>query len=159
MSQPKIGDVAPIFSLPRDGGEDKVVNLSDFKNQYLVLYFYPKDDTPGCTTEATEFTTHKAKFEKLVASIVGVSKDTTQKHDKFIAKHGLDIILGADVEGQVTEDYGVWVEKKMYGKTYMGIQRATFLIGPNGMILHSWPKVRVKGHVEDVLNTLRQYVT
>ena len=88
-----------------------------------------------------------------------MSKDTTQKHDKFIAKHGLDIILGADVEGQVTEDYGVWVEKKMYGKTYMGIQRATFLIGPNGMILHSWPKVRVKGHVDDVLNTLRQYAT
>ena len=159
MSQPKIGDVAPIFSLPRDGGEDKVVNLSDFKNQYLVLYFYPKDDTPGCTTEATEFTAYKAKFEKLGASIVGVSKDTTQKHDKFIAKHNLEIILGADVDGQVTEDYGVWVQKKMYGKTYMGIQRATFLIGPDGTILHSWPKVRVKGHVEDVLNTLRQYVT
>ena len=154
MSQPKIGDVAPIFSLPRDGGEDKVVNLSDFKNQYLVLYFYPKDDTPGCTTEATEFTTHKAKFEKLGASIVGVSKDTTQKHDKFIAKHGLDIILGADVEGQVTEDYGVWVEKKMYGKTYMGIQRATFLISPDGRIAEVWPKVKVKGHADQVLQHL-----
>lgn len=159
MPQPKIGDAAPIFRLPRDGGDDQAVNLTDFADRYLVLYFYPKDDTPGCTTEATEFTSHKAEFEKLGASIVGISKDTVQKHDKFIAKHKLDVILGADVDGKVVEDYGVWVEKKMYGKTYMGIQRATFLINPKGTIIHSWPKVRVKGHVEDVLVTLRDYAS
>lgn len=151
------GDTAPAFTMPRDGGEGKTVSLSDFKGRYLVLYFYPKDDTPGCTTEANEFTAHKAEFEALNASIVGVSRDTPEKHDKFIAKHELDVILGADTEGKVTEDYGVWVEKSMYGKTYMGIQRATFLIGPDGKIVHVWPKVRVKGHVAEVLKTLGEH--
>lgn len=151
------GDTAPAFTMPRDGGEGKTVSLSDFKGRYLVLYFYPKDDTPGCTTEANEFTAHKAEFEALNASIVGVSRDTPEKHDKFIAKHELDVILGADTEGKVTEDYGVWVEKSMYGKTYMGIQRATFLIGPDGKVVHAWPKVRVKGHVAEVLKTLREH--
>lgn len=156
MSQPTIGDTAPDFKMPRDGGEGKTVSLSDFKGRYLVLYFYPKDDTPGCTTEANEFTAHKSDFEALNASIMGISRDTPEKHDKFIAKHDLDVVLGADTEGKVTEDYGVWVEKNMYGKTYMGIQRATFLINPDGKIAHVWPKVRVKGHVADVLKTLSE---
>lgn len=157
MTQPIIGETAPAFTLPRDGGEGQTVSLSDFSNQYLVLYFYPRDDTPGCTTEANEFTAHKAEFDALNASIVGISRDTVQKHDKFIAKHDLDVILGADTEGTVTEDYGVWGEKKNYGKTYMGIQRATFLISPKGEIVHTWPKVRVKGHVAAVLETLRDH--
>lgn len=159
MTQPQIGETAPAFTLARDGGEGKTVSLADFANQYLVLYFYPRDDTPGCTTEANEFTAHKADFNVLNASIVGISRDTVQKHDKFIAKHALDVILGADTDGKVTEDYGVWVEKKNYGKTYMGIQRATFLIDPAGKIIHAWPKVRVKGHVAAVLDTLRDHVS
>ncbi|WP_427450695.1 thioredoxin-dependent thiol peroxidase [Litorimonas sp. WD9-15] len=152
MTQPAIGDTAPDFTMPRDGGE--TVSLSDFTGKYLVLYFYPKDNTPGCTTEGKEFTAHKSDFAALNAEIVGVSRDSVKKHDNFIAKQELNIILGADLEGKVTEDYGVWVEKSMYGKTYMGIQRATFLIGPDGKIAHIWPKVRVKGHVAEVLETL-----
>lgn len=155
MTQPAIGDTAPDFTMPRDG--DETVSLSDFKGKYLVLYFYPKDNTPGCTTEGKAFTAHKSDFADLNAEIVGVSRDSVKKHDNFIAKQDLDIILGADLEGKVTEDYGVWVEKSMYGKTYMGIQRATFLIGPDGKIVHTWPKVRVKGHVADVLDTLREH--
>jgi len=123
--------------------------------KYLVLYFYPKDNTPGCTTEAIDFTAQKDTFQALNAEIIGVSRDSIKKHDNFIAKKELGIILGADLEGKVTEDYGVWVEKNMYGKTYMGIQRATFLISPDGKIAEVWPKVRVKGHVEEVLNKLR----
>lgn len=155
MTQPAIGDTAPDFTMLRDGGE--TVSLSDFAGKYLVLYFYPKDNTPGCTTEGKEFTAHKSDFAALNAEIVGVSRDSVKKHDNFIAKQELDIILGADLEGKVTEDYGVWVEKSMYGKTYMGIQRATFLIGPDGKIVHTWPKVRVKGHVAEVLETLREH--
>jgi len=149
-----IGDNAPDFSMPSDGGG--TVTLSDFKGRYLVLYFYPKDNTPGCTTEAVDFTALKDKFSALNAEIIGVSRDSIKKHDNFIAKKELGIILGADLEGKVTEDYGVWVEKSMYGKTYMGIQRATFLIGPNGKIAEVWPKVRVKGHAEAVLERLRE---
>jgi len=155
MTQPAIGDTAPDFTMPRDGGE--TVSLSDFTGKYLVLYFYPKDNTPGCTTEGKEFTAHKSDFAELNAEIVGVSRDSVKKHDNFIAKQELEIILGADLDGKVTEDYGVWVEKSMYGKTYMGIQRATFLIGPDGKIAHTWPKVRVKGHVAEVLETLREH--
>ena len=155
MTQPSIGDTAPDFTMPRDGGE--TVSLSDFAGKYLVLYFYPKDNTPGCTTEGKEFTAHRSDFAALNAAIVGVSRDSVKKHDNFIAKQELDVILGADIEGTVTEDYGVWVEKSMYGKTYLGIQRATFLIGPDGKVVHTWPKVRVKGHVAEVLETLREH--
>lgn len=155
MTQPSIGDTAPDFTMPRDGGE--TVSLSDFAGKYLVLYFYPKDNTPGCTTEGKEFTAHRSDFAALNAAIVGVSRDSVKKHDNFIAKQELDVILGADIEGTVTEDYGVWVEKSMCGKTYLGIQRATFLIGPDGKVVHTWPKVRVKGHVAEVLETLREH--
>lgn len=149
------GDEAPAFSMP-GSGDSGMLNLSDYSGKYLVLYFYPKDNTPGCTTEAIDFTAQKDAFQALNAEIIGVSRDSIKKHDNFIAKKELGIILGADVDGKVTEDYGVWVEKSMYGKTYMGIQRATFLIAPDGKIAKVWPKVRVKGHVEDVLNSLRE---
>ena len=152
----KPGDPAPAFSMPgsRDSG---TLNLSDYAGKNLVLYFYPKDNTPGCTTEALDFTAHKAAFAALNADIIGVSRDSLKKHDNFIAKKELKIVLGADLDGKVTEDYGVWVEKSMYGKTYMGIQRATFLIGTDGKIIDVWPKVRVKGHVEAVLERLLEH--
>jgi len=151
----KAGDDAPSFSMP-GSGDCGDLSLTDYAGKYLVLYFYPKDNTPGCTTEAVDFTALKDKFSALNAEIIGVSRDSIKKHDNFIAKKELGIILGADLEGKVTEDYGVWVEKSMYGKTYMGIQRATFLIGPNGKIAEVWPKVRVKGHAEAVLERLRE---
>lgn len=150
-----IGDKAPNFSMPSDGGG--TVSLSDYKGRFLVLYFYPKDDTPGCTKEAIGFTESKAAFNKLEADILGISKDTAAKHDKFIAKHELTIRLGSDEDGKMIENYGVWVEKNMYGKKYMGIERATYLIGPDGKILEIWRKVRVKDHVQTVLDTLKQH--
>jgi peroxiredoxin Q/BCP len=147
------GTPAPTFSLPRDGGGS--VALADFQGQPVVLYFYPKDDTPGCTKEAIGFSEAKAEFEAAGAVAIGVSKDTVAKHDKFVAKHDLDVILGADEDGAVCEAYGVWVEKQMYGKTYMGIERATFLIGADGVVTQEWRKVRVKGHVEAVLEAVQ----
>ena len=138
-------------------GDSGILSLANYSGKYLVLYFYPKDNTPGCTTEAIDFTTHKQAFTDLNADIIGVSRDSVEKHNKFIAKKELGITLGADIEGKVTEDYGVWVEKSMYGKIFMGIQRATFLIGLDGKILEVWPKVRVKGHVEAVLDSLRKH--
>jgi len=153
MSELKVGDSAPDFMLPADGGD--TLGLSDFKGQYLVLYFYPKDNTPGCTTEAIDFTSHLKDFEQLNARIVGVSKDSVKKHDNFIAKHDLGVRLVSDADNDMIERYGFWVEKKMYGRTYMGIERATLLIGPDGKIRHIWRKVRVKGHAEDVLSVLK----
>ena len=150
------GEDAPAFTMP-GSGDMGTISLSDYAGKYLVLYFYPKDNTPGCTTEALDFTAAKSDFTKLNAEILGVSRDSVKKHDNFIAKKELKIGLGADLDGRVTEDYGVWVEKSMYGKTYMGIQRATFLIGPDGKIIEIWPKVRVKGHADAVLETLREY--
>ncbi|MEO9824007.1 MAG: thioredoxin-dependent thiol peroxidase [Paracoccaceae bacterium] len=144
---------APAFTLPRDGGG--TVSLDDFKGSPVVLYFYPKDDTPGCTKEAIGFTETKADFDAAKTVVVGVSKDTVAKHDKFVAKHDLDVILGADEDGAVCEAYGVWVEKQMYGKTYMGIERATFLINADGNVVQEWRKVRVKGHVEAVLEAAK----
>lgn len=151
----KPGDTAPDFAMPISGDHSEST-LADFSGKYLVLYFYPRDNTPGCTTEALDFTANKAAFSELNAEIMGVSRDSLKKHDNFIAKKELEIVLGADLEGKVTEDYGVWVEKNNYGKTYMGIQRATFLIGPDGKIVEVWPKVRVKGHVDAVLEKLRE---
>ena len=150
-----IGDKAPDFSMPSDGGA--TASLSDFKGRYLVLYFYPKDDTPGCTKEAIGFTENKGNFESLNASILGISKDTPAKHDKFIAKHDLKVRLGSDENGEMIESYGVWVEKNMYGKKYMGIERATYLISPKGIILEIWRKVRVKEHVATVLAALEKH--
>lgn len=149
MSDLQIGDKAPNFSVEGDGGSQ--ISLSDYAGKNVVLYFYPKDDTPGCTKEAIGFSEVKDKFEALNCAIIGVSKDTAAKHDKFIAKHDLKVSLAADIEGEICEKYGVWVEKKMYGKTYMGIERATFLIGSDQTLKQIWRKVRVKGHVGAVL--------
>lgn len=145
----EIGEQAPNFSLPTD--EDSTLTLADFKGTHLVLYFYPKDDTPGCTKEAIGFSDHQDAFAAANTKVVGVSRDTVTKHAKFRAKHDLTVALGADEDGKVTEDYGVWVEKNMYGKTYMGIERATFLIDKKGIVRQVWRKVRVKNHVEAVL--------
>ena len=150
-----IGDKAPDFSMPSDG--NGTVALSDFKGRYLVLYFYPRDDTPGCTKEAIGFSELKSEFNTLGADILGISKDTVAKHDKFIAKHDLKVGLGSDESGEMIERYGVWGEKKLYGKVYMGIERATYLIGPKGEILEIWRKVRVKDHVEAVLTALQKH--
>ena len=144
-----VGDKAPAFSMPRDGGGK--VSLADLKGKKVVLYFYPKDDTPGCTTEAIEFTQHKADFAKAGAEVIGVSRDSVAKHEKFAAKHKLGVALGADEDGSVTEAYGVWQEKSLYGRKYMGIMRATFLIDGDGVIRRIWPKVSVKGHAGEVL--------
>lgn len=150
-----IGDKAPNFSMPSDN--NGTVSLSDYKGKLLVLYFYPKDDTPGCTKEAIGFSEMKADFDKFGANILGISKDTAAKHDKFIAKHNLTVRLGSDEDGKMIEDYGVWVEKNMYGKKYMGIERATYLIGPDGKILEIWRKVRVKEHVSTVLTAVKNH--
>ncbi len=149
----KIDDTAPAFSLPRDGGE--LVNLADFAGEQVVLYFYPRDDTSGCTKEAIGFTQAATDFAAANTVVLGVSKDPVKKHDKFVAKHGLGIVLLSDETSDLCENYGVWVEKSMYGKTYMGIERATFLIGSDGKIAQIWRKVKVAGHVEAVLNAAR----
>jgi peroxiredoxin Q/BCP len=150
---PDTGQTAPDFTLPRDGGGE--VTLSSLRPRTVVLYFYPKADTSGCTKQAQAFTEHLADFEAAGATVVGVSKDSTAKHDKFRDKHGLGVILVSDENGSVCEDYGVWGEKQMYGKTYMGIERATFLIDGSGAITRVWRKVKVPGHVEDVLAAVR----
>ena len=148
-----IGDTAPAFTLPRDGGEQ--VSLNDYAGQAVVLYFYPRDDTPGCTKEAIGFTEMAAEFAAANTVVIGASKDSVQKHDKFREKHSLGVVLVSDEESDLCETYGVWVEKNMYGKTYLGIERATFLIGPDGKIAQIWRKVKVPGHVEAVLEAAR----
>ena len=150
---PEQGQPAPDFTLPRDGGGE--ITLSALKPRPVVLYFYPKDDTPGCTKEAIAFTGLAAEFEAAGATVIGVSKDSVAKHDKFVAKHGLGIALVSDEHGDVCERYGVWVEKSMYGKTYMGIERATYLIDGSGQIARVWRKVKVPGHAEAVLEAVR----
>ncbi len=147
------GDMAPDFTLPRDGGGE--VNLAQFMGSKVVLYFYPRDDTPGCTTEALEFTALGDAFAAAGVQVIGVSKDTVAKHDKFIAKHDLGVILASDAEGDVCERYGVWVEKSMYGKVSMGIERATFLIDAEGRITQVWRKVKAAGHAAEVLEAAR----
>ena len=146
------GDKSPAFNLPIDG--EDTLNSKDLKGKTVVLYFYPKDDTSGCTKQAIAFTEQKAEFEKLGAVIVGVSPDPVKKHDKFKAKHDLDITLIADEERQLIEKYGVWVEKSMYGKKYMGVERSTFIINGKGKIVKAWRKVKVPGHVEEVLEAV-----
>lgn len=145
----KVGSKAPAFSMNTDSGGK--ITLKDFKGQKVALYFYPKDDTSGCTKEAIEFTENINKFKKVGAVVIGVSKDTVAKHDKFKDKHGLKVILGSDEDGKVTNKYGVWVEKSMYGRKYMGIERATFLIDEKGVIREIWRKVKVKEHAATVL--------
>ena len=152
----EIGDEFPGFQLPTNNGG--TISRDDLLGQWCVLYFYPKDNTPGCTTEAIDFTASKADFDALNCQIIGVSKDSVKKHDNFVAKHSLGITLASDADGDLTERSGVWVEKSMYGKTFFGIERATFLINRKGQITDIWRKVRVKGHVDAVLNQLRQHV-
>ncbi|MEM6383719.1 MAG: peroxiredoxin [Pseudomonadota bacterium] len=147
------GDQAPDFSLPTDGGGS--VTLSALAGKPVVVFFYPKDDTSGCTKEAIGFTEHKGDFDAAGATLLGVSPDSVKSHDKFKAKHNLDVHLAADEEKVAAEAYGVWVEKSMYGKKYMGIERSTFLIGSDGKIAKAWRKVKVPGHVEDVLATVK----
>lgn len=153
MADLNVGDIAPDFTLPRDGGGS--FKLSDFIGKPVVLYFYPEDDTPSCTNEAIGFSQLKSDFEKAGAVVVGLSPDSVRKHDKFKAKHGLTVDLASDEERKVIETYHLWVEKKMYGRTYMGVERATFLIGRDGRIAQIWRKVRVKGHAESVLEAVR----
>ena len=149
-----IGNRAPAFNL--DGFPTKKYRLSEvLKQGPVVLYFYPRDDTPGCTTEACGFRDNLANFKKLKATILGVSTDTVAKHEKFAAKYQLPFPLLSDEDHAVCEKYGVWVEKNMYGKKSMGIRRATFLIGTNGKIAAVWPKVKVAGHVEEVAAALK----
>ena len=148
-----IGDVAPSFEVNIDGSGK--FSLSEAKGSPVVLYFYPKDDTPGCTKEACGFRDAFPDFSALNATIVGVSKDTVTKHDKFKAKYELPFHLASDEDGSLCEAYGTWVEKSMYGKKYMGIERATFLIDASGVIQGIWRKVKVNGHVEEVLEASR----
>lgn len=143
------GATAPDFTLPRDGGG--TVTLSALRPGKVVLYFYPKDDTPGCTLEAKDFTDLAADFAAAGTTVIGLSKDSVKAHDKFCRKHGLSVILASDEGGHTCEDYGVWVEKSMYGKTYLGIERTTLLIDGSGTIARIWPKVSVKGHAAEVL--------
>ena len=143
------GDQAPDFSLPRDGGE--TITLSNYSGNKVVVYFYPKDSTPGCTVEANDFTRLKAEFDAINVEIAGVSRDSLKRHENFINKQELKIALLSDEDGSMTEAFAVWVEKKNYGRTYMGIERSTFLIDETGKIDRIWRKVRVKGHVDAVL--------
>jgi len=145
----EIGQNAPDFNLPTDTGAN--ASLAALKGKKVVLYFYPKDDTPGCTIEAKEFRDSISDFEKANTVIIGVSKDSLKSHGKFKEKHCLPFALASDEEGDVCERYGVWVKKQMYGKEYMGIQRATFLVDENGKFEKIWPKVSVEGHVAEVL--------
>jgi peroxiredoxin Q/BCP len=147
------GSTAPDFTLPRDGGG--TVSLAEMRGKQVVLYFYPRDDTPGCTKEGIAFSEAIEDFAAAGAVVIGVSKDTAAKHDKFIAKHDLKVILASDAEGSTCEDYGVWVEKNMYGKKSMGIERATFLIDPEGVVKRVWRKVKVPGHSEAVLEAVQ----
>ncbi|MGZ5850194.1 MAG: thioredoxin-dependent thiol peroxidase [Methyloceanibacter sp.] len=145
----KVGDKAPDFTLPTDGGGK--VSLKDLKGKKRVLYFYPKDDTPGCTTEACGFRDALPDFSKVKAAIVGISKDSAASHDKFKTKFKLPFPLASDEDGKVCEAYGTWVEKSMYGKAYMGIERSTFLIDETGVIRNIWRKVKADGHAAEVL--------
>ena len=146
------GDAAPAFTAPRDG--EGTVSLADFAGRSVVLYFYPRDDTPGCTTEALEFTALADEFADAGAVVVGVSRDSVKKHDRFRDKHALGVILVSDDATSIAEDYGVWAEKKMYGKVFMGIDRTTFLIDPTGTVRRIWRKVKPGGHAAEVLGAI-----
>jgi peroxiredoxin Q/BCP len=145
--------MAPDFTLPRDGGGE--ITLSELRPKKVVLYFYPKDDTSGCTKEAIAFTEMAADFDAAGAVVIGVSKDSVAKHDKFIAKHDLGVILASDEQADVCERYGVWKEKSMYGKKFMGIERSTFLIDGDGKVAQTWEKVKVPGHADAVLEAAK----
>lgn len=148
------GSPAPDFDLPADGGGR--ARLKDYAGRTVVLYFYPKDDTSGCTKEAADFTDQAQAFAAAGAVVIGVSKDSVASHDKFKAKYGLKPVLASDVEGAMIESYGAWVKKSMYGRSYMGVDRSTFLIDGQGVIRRVWRKVKVAGHVAEVLEAVRE---
>jgi peroxiredoxin Q/BCP len=152
MAKLKVGDKAPEFTLPSDGGKD--ISLKDFRGKKVVLYFYPKDDTPGCTKEACSFSENLARVKKKGAVVFGVSADSPASHKKFADKFGLSFPLLSDESKSVIKAYNVWKEKSMYGKKYMGIERTTFIIDEKGSVVHMFEKVKVDGHTDDVLNLL-----
>jgi peroxiredoxin Q/BCP len=154
MPAVKEGSKAPDFALPTDDGNG--VSLASMRGQKLVLYFYPQDDTETCTTEAVNFSRFAKDFAKAATTVVGISPDSVKSHARFRAKHGLGVVLASDEGARVIRKYGLWGEKTLFGRTYMGVERATFLIDSEGMIRRAWRKVRVKGHVEEVLAAARQ---
>lgn len=147
------GAAVPAFEMPTDTAG--TVSSETLKGQKYVIYFYPKDDTPGCTTEAKGFTELAGDFDAIGVKVIGVSKDTLAKHGKFRTKHDLSVLLASDEEGAACEAFGVWVEKNMYGRKYMGIERATFLIDEEGIVRNIWRKVKVKGHADAVLDAAK----
>ena len=149
----KAGDKAPLFALSADGGGE--VSLSGLKGKTIVLYFYPKDDTSGCTAEAIAFSADAKAFKQAGAVVIGISRDSVASHDKFKAKHKLAVTLAADEDTEIARAYGVWVEKSMYGRRYMGMERATFLIDGKGVIRNIWRKVKVPGHSAEVLASVK----
>lgn len=149
----KIGDKVPEFKIPLSNGN--FLETKNLKGKKYILYFYPKDNTPGCTNQAKDFSSKISELEKLNTQVIGISKDSIETHNKFIHKHALKILLGSDEEGKVLEKFGVWVEKNMYGRKYMGIERTTFLISETTKIEFIWEKVKVKGHVEEVINRIK----
>lgn len=152
----KEGSKAPAFKLPAARG---LLSLKDFAGKTLILYFYPKDDTSGCTAEAIAFSALRKEFQKAGAEVVGVSKDSLSRHQKFVEKHGLNVALGSDEAGETIKAYGAWVEKSMYGRKYMGIDRSTFLIDGKGVIRRIWRKVKVPGHAAEVLDAAKALQT
>jgi thioredoxin-dependent peroxiredoxin len=152
MTELHAGDPAPDFSLPGTGGQ--TVILSDLRGKRVILYFYPKDDSSGCTAEACDFRDSYAPLGAASAVVLGVSPDSVSSHEKFAAKHGLPFTLLSDPDHAVADEYGVWAEKSMYGKKYMGIERSTFLIGPDGRIERIWHKVKPRGHAQEVLKAV-----
>jgi len=153
MANLKEGAIAPEFTLPRDGGG--TVSLAQFRGKSVVLFFYPKDDTSGCTTESIAFSSLAGEFAAAGAVVIGMSPDSVKKHDKFAKKYDLSVVLAADEEKAVLNDYGVWVEKSMYGRRYMGVERTTVLIDANGLVRRVWEKVKVAGHAEEVLAAVK----
>jgi peroxiredoxin Q/BCP len=153
MAELGVGAQAPDFDLPRDGGGR--VSLSQFEGKAVVLFFYPKDDTTGCTAESIAFTRLEPEFAAAGTVVIGMSPDSVKSHDKFVRKHDLSVLLVSDEEKTTLEAYGVWKEKSMYGRKYMGVERTTFLLDKDGRIEKIWPKVKVDGHAEDVLNAVR----
>lgn len=154
MTKLEIGQIAPKFSLLANGNQ--TLSTDQFAGKTIVLYFYPKDDTSGCTSQAQQFSEALGEFEALNAVIIGVSKDSVKSHEKFVAKYDLKIPLLSDEELELANTYGVWVEKSMYGRKYMGMERATFLIDKNGNISQIWRKVKIPGHVKEVLDAAKQ---
>lgn len=150
----EIGDKAPNFTLPATGGKD--ITLADLKGQIVVMYFYPRDDTPGCTKQACSFSDHFNTLKKHNVTVIGISKDSIKSHEKFKEKYGLNFDLASDTEKTVIDSYGSWVEKSMYGKKYMGINRDTFLIDEKGVLRHIWRKVKVEGHTDEVLAEIQK---